>query len=162
MGWPSSAINDGYSIRASEVLGADFAYMGTRFIATEEAEVDPDYKQMLIDAEISDLIYTKHFTGVNCNYLKPSIQKAGIDFDQFEGKKNVDMDLGDSNAWKDIWSAGHGVAGIHQVEKMKDLVDHLAKEYQEARDPLKKSLAWKGTLLFSITTNGPSQKVNEQ
>jgi len=129
----AGAINDGYGIRAAEILGADFSYMGTRFIATEEAEVDPDYKAMLVDSEIKDLIYTDTFTGVNCNYLKPSIENAGIDLSTFEGKSSVDLDLGDTNAWKDLWSAGHGISGIHDVQPMSTLVSQLEEEYQTAK-----------------------------
>jgi len=125
----AGAINDGFGIRAAEILGADFSYMGTRFIATEEAEVDPDYKAMLVDSEIKDLIYTDSFTGVNCNYLKPSIENAGIDLTTFEGKSNVDLDLGDTNAWKDLWSAGHGISGIHDIQTMSALVSQLEEEY---------------------------------
>lgn len=128
----AGAINDGFGIRAAEVIGADFAYMGTRFIATEEAEVEPTYKDMLVDSELKDIIYTDTFTGVNCNYLKPSIVRAGIDLDSYEGKSTVDMDLGGANAWKDIWGAGHGVSGIKDVKPMVKLVEQLKKEYQEA------------------------------
>lgn len=128
----AGAINDGFGIRAAEVLGADMAYMGTRFIATEEAEVDPDYKQMLVESGLRDVIYTDAFTGVHCNYLLPSIARAGIDLAQFKAKSEVDLDLGDSNAWKDIWSAGHGVAGIEEVVSLENLVRQLTAEYQSA------------------------------
>lgn len=128
----AGAINDGYGIRAAEVLGADMAYMGTRFIATEEAEVDPVYKQMLVESNLKDLIYTDAFTGVHCNYLLPSIARAGIDLERFQGKNAVDLDLGDSNAWKDIWSAGHGVSGIDAVMSVEALVNQLKEEYANA------------------------------
>ncbi|WP_039986442.1 NAD(P)H-dependent flavin oxidoreductase [Paraglaciecola mesophila] len=128
----AGAINDGMSMRAAEILGADFSYMGTRFIATEEAEVDPDYKSMLVDSQISDLIYTDTFTGVKCNFLKPSIARAGVDLANFEAKTHVDLDLGESNAWKDFWSAGHGVAGIKHVLPMAELVEQLKEEYRGA------------------------------
>ncbi len=128
----AGAINDGYAIRAAEVLGADFAYMGTRFIATEEAEVDEDYKTMLVESGLRDIAYSNLFTGVYANYLKPSIQRAGIDIDAYQGKTSVDMDLGGSNAWKDLWSAGHGVEGIHEVISMQALSEQLRKEYRIA------------------------------
>ncbi len=128
----AGAINDGFGIRAAEVIGADFAYMGTRFIATKEAEVDPVYKAMLVESSIKDIVYTDAFTGVNCNYLKPSIERAGIELDSYQGKTSVDMDLGGANAWKDIWGAGHGVSGIHEVLTVSDLVDQLKSEYQQA------------------------------
>ena len=104
----AGAINDGYGVRAAEVLGANYSYMGTRFIATTEAEVDPDYKTMLVDADLNDLVFTDTFTGVKCHFLKPSITRAGVDLSLIEGKAHVDLDLGGSNAWKDMWSAGHG------------------------------------------------------
>ncbi|WJG08079.1 nitronate monooxygenase [Aliiglaciecola sp. LCG003] len=128
----AGAINDGYGVRAAEILGADFSYMGTRFIATEEAEVEADYKSMLVSSEIKDLIYTDTFTGVKCNFLKPSIARAGVDLESFQAKSHVDLDLGESNAWKDFWSAGHGVSGIKQVLPMKALVQQLKNEYQGA------------------------------
>lgn len=130
----AGGINDGFGIRAAEALGADMAYMGTRFIATEEAEVDPDYKRMLVDASIRDIIYSKAFTGVYANYLMPSLQRAGIDLATFDPKKQVDMDLGGANAWKDLWSAGHGVAGIHSVPSVRALARQLKEEYRRAVD----------------------------
>ena len=128
----AGAINDGMGVRAAEVLGADFSYMGTRFIATEEAEVEGDYKTMLVDARVSDLIYTDTFTGVKCNFLKPSITRAGVDLTKFTAKTHVDLDLGESNAWKDFWSAGHGVTGIKHVLPMTELVAQLKEEYCSA------------------------------
>ena len=128
----AGAINDGHAIRAAEVLGADMAYMGTRFIATQEARVDPQYKDMLVESDVSDIVYTDYFTGVNCNYLKASIEKEGIDMDAVEGKKEVDLDLGSTKSWKDVWSAGHGTAGISSIPAMEDLVDELKSEYRQA------------------------------
>ncbi len=128
----AGAINDGYGIRAVESLGADMAYMGTRFIATQEAEVDEQYKRMLVDASIEDIIYTKAFTGVYANYLKPSLRRAGIDLATFVAKQQVDMDLAGANAWKDLWSAGHGVAGIDDVPSLAALAHQLRAEYREA------------------------------
>ncbi len=128
----AGAINDGHGIRAAEVLGADMAYMGTRFIATEEAQVPDDYKQMLLDAEIKDIVFSDYFTGVNANYLTASIERAGVDIKAVRDKSGVDLDLAGSNAWRDIWSAGHGVAGIHEVLPMHQLVQQLKSEYREA------------------------------
>mgnify|MGYP000617657673 CR=1 FL=1 len=128
----AGAINDGYAIRAAETLGADMAYMGTRFIATQECHADPMYKKMLVESDVDDILYTDYFTGVNCNYLKASIEKEGIDMKAVEGKKEVDLDLGGSKSWKDIWSGGHGTAGIKSVPLMKDLVSELKIEYKQA------------------------------
>ena len=128
----AGAINDGYGIRAAEILGANYSYMGTRFIATNEAEVDPDYKTMLVNANVDDLVFTDTFTGVKCHFLKPSITRAGVDLASIEGKGNVDLDLGGSNAWKDMWSAGHGVSGIRSVIPVHSLIEQLEGEYNEA------------------------------
>ena len=128
----AGAINDGYGIRAAEILGANYSYMGTRFIATNEAEVDPDYKTMLVNANVNDLVFTDTFTGVKCHFLKPSITRAGVDLASVEGKENVDLDLGGSNAWKDMWSAGHGVSGIRSVIPVHSLIEQLEGEYNKA------------------------------
>jgi len=130
----AGAINDGYGVRAAETLGADFSYIGTRFIATDEAEVDQDYKQMLVDSQIKDLVFTDTFTGVKCNFLKPSIARAGVDLEDYQAKTSVDLDLAGSNAWKDFWSAGHGVSGINEVKSMAALVAQLEQEYRNAVD----------------------------
>lgn len=128
----AGAINDGYGVRAAEVIGADFSYMGTRFIGTEEAQVPQDYKQMLIESTIKDVIYSDYFTGVHANYLRGSLEQLGIDVKQMQGKDKVDLDLGNTNAWKDVWSAGHGVAGIHEILSMEALVNQLKQEYRAA------------------------------
>ena len=130
----AGAINDGHSIRAAEVLGADMVYMGTRFIATHEAQVPQDYKDMLINSDIDDIVYSDHFTGVHANYLKGSLESAGIDVKTLTSKDNVDLDLGNTNSWKDIWSAGHGVGGIHEVVSVQELVKNLTTEYRQACD----------------------------
>ncbi len=130
----AGAINDGQSIRAAEVLGADFVYMGTRFIATQEAQVPDEYKAMLIKSQIEDIIYSDYFTGVHANYLKDSLEQAGIDIKSLTGKDQVDLDLGNTNSWKDIWSAGHGVGGIHDIPNVTQLVASLIKEYRMACD----------------------------
>ena len=128
----AGAINDGYGIRAAEVIGADFSYMGTRFIGTEEAQVPEDYKRMLVESTIKDVIYSDYFTGVHANYLRGSLENLGIDVKKMQGKDKVDLDLGNTNAWKDVWSAGHGVAGIHNILPMEQLVQQLLAEYRQA------------------------------
>ena len=128
----AGAINDGQGIRAAEVLGADMVYMGTRFIATEEAEVPDDYKNMLIESTINDIIFSDHFTGVHANYLRASLESAGIDIAKLTSKDHVDLDLGNTNSWKDIWSAGHGVGGIHNVLPVSQLISQLLDQYNAA------------------------------
>lgn len=128
----AGAINDGQGIRAAEVLGADMAYMGTRFIATQEAQTPNEYKEMLVQSTIDDIIFSDHFTGVHANYLKASLEQAGIDVAALTSKGHVDMDLGNTNSWKDIWSAGHGVGGIHSIPTIEALATQLINEYKSA------------------------------
>ena len=113
----SGSISDGYSIASSLALGADLAYIGTRFIATEEANADQRYKDMLITSSASDIVYSSLFTGVHGNYLKPSIEKAGLDPDNLPSADKSKMNFGSggntkSKAWKDIWGSGQGIGSI--------------------------------------------------
>ena len=128
------SISDGHQIRAAEVLGADLAYMGTRFIATKELQAQDAYKQMIVDCSVRDIIYSDRFSGVFANFLLPSITRYGIDPDTLP-KKSPDMSgLSDAEArtWKDIWSAGHGIATIHDVPSVAELVGRLAAGYRAA------------------------------
>jgi len=128
------SISDGYQIRAAEVLGADLAYMGTRFLATRESSAQDAYKQMIVDSGVKDIIYSDRFSGVFANFLLPSITRYGIDPETLP-KKSLDMSgLADSEArtWRDIWSAGHGIATIHDVPAVAELVERLAGEYRAA------------------------------
>ena len=134
------AISDGAAVRAAQVLGADLAYVGSRFIATKEANAAPAYKQMLIDSGAKDITYTPAFSGVPANYLTKSILGAGLDPNNLKPKGHIDMDLGtrpDENekkvkAWKDIWSAGQGVGSIDDVPSVAELVDRMKREYRAA------------------------------
>ncbi len=125
------AIGDGYQVRAAEVLGADLAYMGTRFIATAESHAQDAYKQMLVDCGVEDLVYSDRFSGVHANFLKPSIERHGIDIAALPPKAPDVSSLAgsDAKAWKDIWSAGQGVATIHDIPSVEELVDRLRREY---------------------------------
>jgi nitronate monooxygenase len=126
------AITTGQDIRRVINEGADFAYMGTRFIATDECQAQPEYKQMVVDADADDIVLTPYFTGVPANFLLPSIVQAGIDpgeLDQPKGKISFDDDDSMGNAWKDIWSAGKGVESIHNVLSVAELVDQLKLEW---------------------------------
>lgn len=128
------AINDGYQIRAAEVLGADMVYMGTRFIATQESNAQQEFKQMVVDSDVSDLIYTDRLSGVHANFLKPSLEKWGVDVSKLP-PKTPDMSLlTDTTAklWKDLWSAGQGVATIHDSPPVAELVARIAAEYDAA------------------------------
>lgn len=134
----SGSIGDGYSVASSLALGADFAYMGTRFIATEEANADQDYKQMLIESAANDIVLSSLFTGVSGNYLKPSINNAGLDADNLPDADKSSMNFGsggntDAKAWKDIWGSGQGIGGIIDDPSVGDLVERIIEEYNQAK-----------------------------
>ena len=134
----SGSIGDGYSVASALALGADFAYMGTRFIATKEANADQGYKQMLIDSAADDIVYSNLFTGVSGNYLKPSIKNAGLDPDNLPEADKSKMNFGsggntDAKAWKDIWGSGQGIGGIKDDPCVEDLVTRIKEEYNKAR-----------------------------
>ena len=133
----SGSISDGHSIASSLALGADLAYIGTRFIATKEANADQRYKDMLIESSASDIVYSSLFTGVNGNYLKPSIEKAGLDPDNLPGADKSKMNFGSggntkSKAWKDIWGSGQGIGSIKSDPTVQDLVNELTEQYEKA------------------------------
>lgn len=134
----SGAIASGDSILAAQALGADLAYMGTRFIATEEANAGPDYKQALVESIAEDIVYTNLFTGVHGNYLKASIVAAGLDPDNLPVADKSKMNFGSggntsAKAWKDIWGAGQGTGQIKGVQPTREVVAQLAAEYAAAR-----------------------------
>lgn len=128
------AINDGYQIRAAEVLGADLAYMGTRFVATKESNAQQEFKQMIVDSGFEDLIYSDRFSGVYANFLRKSITRFGIDPATLPPKQPDMSSLADTDTklWRDIWSAGHGVATIHDIPTVAELVACMVAEYREA------------------------------
>ena len=133
----SGSIGDGYSVASALALGADFAYLGTRFIATHEANAEPEYKQMLIESSANDIVYSNLFTGVLGNYLKPSIQNSGLDPDNLPTADKSAMNFGsggntDSKAWKDIWGSGQGIGLIEDAPTVEELVDRLKSELTEA------------------------------
>ena len=133
----SGSIGDGYSVASALALGADFAYLGTRFIATHEANAEPEYKQMLIESSANDIVYSNLFTGVLGNYLKPSIQNAGLDPDNLPTADKSAMNFGsggntDSKAWKDIWGSGQGIGLIEDAPTVEELVNRLKNEFTEA------------------------------
>lgn len=134
----SGAIAGGASILAAQALGADLAYIGTRFIATREANASDEYKQALIEARAEDIVYTNLFTGVHGNYLRSSIERAGLDPDNLPQADKSLMSFGSggshrSKVWKDIWGAGQGAGQIHDVPTTAELVARLAAEYEAAK-----------------------------
>jgi nitronate monooxygenase len=128
------AINDGFQIRAAEALGADLVYMGTRFLATRESQAQDAYKQMVVESGVADLVYTDRFSGVHANFLRASIERFGIDVAALPPKKPDMGSLNDTEArvWKDLWSAGQGVATIHDIPGVAELVERIAAEYRTA------------------------------
>lgn len=134
----SGAIGDGDSVLGALGLGADIAYMGSRFIATAEANAEPDYKQMLIDSNAQDVTYSSLFTGVHGNYLSHSIRKSGLDPDNLPDGSKQNMNFGsggntEQKAWKDIWGSGQGIGSIAEVEPVQAAVDRLKQEYSAAQ-----------------------------
>ncbi len=136
----SGSITDGAGILAAEAIGADFAYIGTRFIASREANVPEAYKQMIQQSSAADILYTPFFTGVHGNYLKPSIVTAGLDPDNLpavdKNKMNFGTDRDKPKAWKEIWGAGQGVGNIDDAPPVRELVERLRREYEEAKKRL--------------------------
>jgi nitronate monooxygenase len=137
----SGAISDGSSIASALALGADFAYIGTRFIATEEANADPGYKESLIKHAANDIVYSNLFTGVHGNYLAPSIEDAGLDPHNLPEADKSKMNFGSGGntkqkAWKDIWGSGQGIGSISDAPPVAELVDRLEEQYRAALDDL--------------------------
>ncbi|MBL9012050.1 MAG: nitronate monooxygenase [Alphaproteobacteria bacterium] len=134
----SGSIADGRSIFAAQALGADFAYIGTRFIATAEANAVEGYKTSIIEASAEDIVYSNLFTGVHGNYLAPSIAAAGLDPKNLPESDKSKMNFGsggntDKKAWKDIWGAGQGVGQVHSAPSVAELVGELKAQYDAAR-----------------------------
>ncbi len=127
----AGGICSGAAIRAAEIAGADLADIGTLFIAARESLASDDYRQMVVDAAVDDLVLTKAFTGANAYYLRQSILRSGLDPDNLSGKTAMDWSKSDSQlkAWKDIWSAGQSVAAVHRVEGAGEIIARLRAEY---------------------------------
>ena len=135
----SGAITNGAAILSAQAMGADLAYIGTRFIATREANAGEAYKQAIVDSAAADVVYTPYFTGVHGNYLKKSILAAGLDPANLPEKDKTSMNFGGATAakaWKDIWGAGQGVGMIDDVWPTAELVARLKQEYRAAKAAL--------------------------
>ena len=135
----SGSITNGQAILAAQAMGADFAYIGTRFIATQEANAVEAYKQAIVDSAAKDVVYTPYFTGVHGNYLTRSIVAAGLDPANLPVKDKTAMSFGgarDAKAWKDIWGAGQGVGTIDDVLPAGELIARLQQEYRSAKTAL--------------------------
>jgi nitronate monooxygenase len=133
----SGCIANGRSVLAAEVLGADLAYIGSSFLASTEANTQAEFKQMIVDGSAADIMVTNCFTGVNANFLRPSIIEHGLDPAKLmrpEGAEiNIDGGGANAKAWKEIWSAGQGIGAVKQAEPAKAYIDRLAEEYAQAR-----------------------------
>ena len=134
----SGAIATGDAVLAAQAMGADLAYIGSAFIATDEARASDAYKQCIVECTSDDIVYSSLFTGVHGNYLKPSIRKAGMDPDKLPESDPSKMNFGGdaSKAWKDIWGCGQGIAPVKAVLPAAELVARLHREYVEARGRL--------------------------
>lgn len=136
----AGGISHGQDILAAQILGADLVYMGTRFIATKESLAKPEYENMLIQASLEDIVYSDAFSGIHANYLKPSIVRAGLDPENLQKKSDFNWSKSKegAKAWKDIWSAGHGVGAIKKVQAVAEVAEELQQEYQRAEIPTSK------------------------
>jgi nitronate monooxygenase len=132
----SGAISDGRSIFAARAMGADLAYVGTRFICTREANAPESYKEMIVGAKAADIVYTPAFSGVAGNYLRPSVIAAGFDPDNLPpaDKSRMNFASGNARAWRDIWSAGQGVGAINDVPPVAELIARMVHEFEQARE----------------------------
>ena len=136
----AGAITNGRGILAAQVMGCDLAYMGTRFIATHESSAADDYKEMIVGATATDILYTPYFSGVHGNYLKPSIRAAGLDPDNLPSadpsKMDFDKRVEKPKTWKAIWGAGQGVGNIREIMPAREVVARLRDEYESAKQAL--------------------------
>jgi nitronate monooxygenase len=134
----SGAISTGGAVLAAQAMGADFAYIGSAFIATDEARATDDYKQAIVDGNSDDIVYSSLFTGVHGNYLAPSIRAAGMDPENLPEGDVKTMNFGGgegskSKAWKDIWGCGQGIGAVSKVQSAAAFVEQLKREYLDAR-----------------------------
>ncbi len=138
----SGSIGNGASILAAQAMGADLGYAGSAFIATKEANADQGYKEGIVEGKASDIVYSDLFTGVKGNYLRQSIENAGLDPDNLPQGDYKTMNFGsggntEKKAWKDIWGCGQGIGLINDVMSVQDMVDQFTREYRDARESLK-------------------------
>ena len=131
----SGSIATGGAVLAAQAMGADFGYIGSAFIATEEARASDEYKRCIVESDSDDIVYSSLFTGVHGNYLKPSVRNAGLDPDNLPESDPSKMNFGGDakKAWKDIWGCGQGIGAVKAVVPTAELVDRLAREYAQAR-----------------------------
>ncbi len=135
----AGCINTGAQVLAARAMGADLAYLGTRFIATQESAASPEYKQMLLSSKAADIVHTPAVSGVPASFMRASLEKAGYDMTQLTKPGAIDYGAklkpadDEAKAWKTVWSAGQGVGGIRDVPTVKELVARMRREYDEAK-----------------------------
>jgi len=131
----SGAIANGGAVLAAQAMGADLAYIGSAFIATDEANAKAEYKQAIVDGSADDIVYSDLFSGVHGNYLKPSVRAAGLDPDNLAAGnvKTMNFHEGATKAWKDIWGSGQGIGAVKAVVPAAELVARLKREYLSAK-----------------------------
>ncbi|MBL8478972.1 MAG: nitronate monooxygenase, partial [Sterolibacteriaceae bacterium] len=141
----SGAMTNGRQILAAQAMGADLAYMGTRFIPTPEANAVDAYKRMIVESTAADVVYTPYFTGVHGNYLRSSIVAQGLDPDNLPLRDKTSMSFGSdrTKAWRDIWGVGQGVGSIDDIIPVAEVVARLGREYRAAQQALC-AQTWKG------------------
>jgi nitronate monooxygenase len=127
----SGALSTGRDIAAARMMGADLAYLGTRFLATKEAMVEKAYQQMILDSRAADIVYTPNISGVNANFMRESIKAAGLDPDNLPPHGKLDMGS-EAKVWKTIWSAGQGVGAISEVLSVAEMCEQFSRDYREA------------------------------
>lgn len=127
-------ISTGRAVRAAEVLGADYAYLGTRFIASKESMAEEDYKNMVVEATGSDIVCSDALTGVKANWLRASLERAGYDPNNMPSAGDIDIikSSGDTKRWRDVWAAGQGAGSVNDILPIADIVERLEREYREA------------------------------
>ena len=152
----SGAIANGRAVLGAQAMGADLAYIGSAFIATQEANAVQGYKDMIVESAADDIVYTNLFTGVHGNYLRPSIVRAGLDPENLPESDPSKMNFGsggntEAKAWRDIWGCGQGIGAVKAVPSVADMVERLAAEYEEAKAELaaKTALTWGGRLAMA-------------
>jgi nitronate monooxygenase len=129
------AISNARAVRAALTLGADFAYMGTRFIATRESMVSDEYREMLIRASLEDIVTSRAITGVLANWMRESLERAKVDLSKLDAPGKIDFSdiTGDSKAWKNIWGAGHGAGSVVKIQTVREVVDELVADYERLK-----------------------------
>jgi nitronate monooxygenase len=137
----SGSMGTGASILGAQAMGADLGYIGSAFIATKEANADPGYKAGIVEGRAADIVYSDLFTGVHGNYLRQSIENAGLDPDNLPQGDYSTMNFGsggntEKKAWKDIWGSGQGIGAVKEIVSVQDMVERMINEYRAARDRL--------------------------